>query len=674
MDEQAGTEQDRLNPIVFYGSVGGIVLLALWTILFTESATGVINSVLGFISTRFGWFYFLAILVYLVFVIVIAASRFGDVRLGPAHSKPEFNVVTWAAMLFAAGIGIDLLFYVVVEPVSQFLNPPVGDGGTQAAARHALELTYLHWGLSGWGVYSLVGMSLAFFSYRYGLPLAVRSALFPLLGNRIYGWIGNVVDGAAILGTIFGIATSLGIGIIQLSFGLNYMFGIPETVWLQAALAAIIVVFSALSAVSGVERGIRRLSEINMLLATLLLLFVLFAGETIFLLNALVMNVGDYFAGFINLSTNTYPYDPPIDWLNAWTVFFWAWWIAWGPFVGMFLARISRGRTIRQFVFGSLLIPLAFMMAWMSIIGNSAIDMVMAGTAEFGQQVVNEPGSAIYRFLQEMPLAAMTTLVTTILAIIFFVTSGDSGSLVLSNLSSILRDPNADAPTWMRILWAAVIGLLTVALLLADGLTALQSATVIMGLPFAIVLFVMMIGLLKALRLETIKRDSSQTSLAGYFASRTGGPRQPEHWRQRLARLIDFPSSAEAQRFMETVGKPALTEVRDMLREQGYAANLSEGESGDEHLALRVDLADAQDFGYEIRPSRHTTPTFAMRAHQAQASYYRLEAHLIEGGQGYDVMGYSKEQLVDDVLDQLERHMNFVHAQQQSEGSGFIPE
>lgn len=675
MNAQTNPEigKDRLNPIVFYGSVVGIVALALWIILFTEPATEVINAVLSFISNGFGWFYFLAVLAYLVFVVVIAVSRFGNIKMGPAHSEPEFNVVTWAAMLFAAGIGIDLLFYVVVEPVSQYVSPPVGEGGTQQAAREAMQLTFLHWGMSGWGIYSLVGMSLAFFSYRYGLPLSFRSALFPLLGNRIYGPIGHLVDGAAIIGTIFGIATSLGIGIIQLTFGLNFMFGLPEGVWMQSALAALIVAFSALSAVSGVERGIRRLSEINMALAALLVVFVLFAGETIFLLNALVMNVGDYFANFVELSTTTYPYDPPTDWLNAWTVFFWAWWIAWGPFVGMFLARISRGRTIRQFVFGSLLIPLAFMMVWMSIIGNSAIELLMTGTGEFGQQVINEPGSAIYRFLQNMPWPAVTTSVVTVLAIIFFITSGDSGSLVLSNLSSILHDPNADAPTWMRVLWAAVIGLLTVALLLTGGLTGLQSATVIMGLPFAIVLFAVMAGILKALRLETMKDRVVRNSMAGYLASRTGGERTRPDWRKRLARVMDFPTQGQAREFLSEVGQPAFAELRDMLREEGYEADI-DGSPENEYVALRVDLKEVQDFEYAIRPRAYPTPAFAIRAHRQQAEYYRLEPHLIEGGQGYDLMGYGKEQLIEDVLDQFERHMNFLHAQNEAQGGGYIPQ
>jgi choline/glycine/proline betaine transport protein len=310
-------ERDRINPTVFYGSAIGIVAFAVWTMSVTASAGTVINAILAWISDIFGWFYFLAVMCYLVFVVCIALSHYGNLKLGPAHSMPDFNVVTWAAMLFSAGIGIDLLFFCIAEPITPFLAPPVGEAGIFAAARNAMALTFLHWGLSGWGVYTLVGMSLAFFSYRHGLPLTIRSSLYPLFGKRIDGPIGHTVDMAAVLGTVFGIATSLGIGIIQLNFGLHYIFGIPQSTITQAILAVMLVVFASISAVTRVEKGIRWLSEFNMLLALLLLLFVLFSGKTVFLLNALVMNVGDYFSHFFSLSMNTYAYKPPTDWLNA---------------------------------------------------------------------------------------------------------------------------------------------------------------------------------------------------------------------------------------------------------------------------------------------------------------------------------------------------------------------
>ncbi|TDX32875.1 choline/glycine/proline betaine transport protein [Modicisalibacter xianhensis] len=677
MNSQPNEEahNDRLNPTVFYGSVIGIVVFALWTMFFTESASNVIYTVLGWISNTFGWYYFVAVLAYLIFVIGIGLSRFGKIKLGPEHSKPDFNMVSWAAMLFSAGIGIDLLFFCIAEPVAQFLAPPDGDPNTVAAARHAMELTFLHWGLSGWGIYTLIGMSLAFFSYRHNLPLTIRSALYPIFGKRIEGPIGHTVDIAAVLGTVFGIATSLGIGVIQLNFGLNYMFDVPENTMIQAVLVIMIVFFATVSAVTGVEKGIRRLSEFNMLLALVLLLFVLFTGKTLFLLNALVMNIGDYFSNFIDLSMNTYAFDPPTDWLNAWTIFFWAWWVAWGPFVGLFLARISRGRTIREFVAGTLMLPLAFMMAWMSIMGNSAIDMVMQGATEFGNMAMNTPESSIYLFLENLPWTGVTTLVVTILAIVFFVTSGDSGALVLSNFTSILKDVNRDAPIWMRILWAAVIGVLTLALLMAGGLSALQSAVVITGLPFSIVLFFVMAGLIKALKVEGIKEDSHRASLAASLSSRsTNVERGHRSWTQRLSRAMSFPSHRQTRRFMNEVAKPAMEEVCQALSQQGVEASIHEGEGNNEHLSLNVPLADEQDFTYQLWPRRFSTPSFAIRAQQSNADYYRLEVYLQEGSQGYDLMGYSKEQVIEDILDQYERHLNFLHMNRESPGNTQMPD
>ncbi|AOS98039.1 High-affinity choline transport protein [Microbulbifer aggregans] len=657
----ATSEEAQIKKLVFYGSVIGIVLFSLWAMIFTEQATNVIYAVLAWISGSFGWLYFLAIVSYLAFVIFIAFSDYGDIKLGPDHAEPEFNIVTWAAMLFAAGIGIDLIFYCIVEPVTQFMAPPVGDGGTEAAARQAMAITFLHWGLSGWGVYTLVGMALAFFSYRHGLPLTIRSALYPLFGKRIYGPIGNAVDIAAVLGTVFGVATSLGIGIIQLNFGLKYMFGVPEGTFTQSVLALLIVVFAAISAATGVERGIRRLSEFNMLLAILLMLFVLFTGQTRFLLDAFVTNMGDYLQNFVEMSFNTFAFDPPQDWLNAWTIFFWAWWIAWGPFVGLFLARISRGRTIRSFVAGTLILPFMFMAAWMSIMGNSAIDMVLGGASEFGEQAMANPGSAIYLFLEQMPWTLLTTIVVTILSIVFFVTSGDSGSLVLSNLTCRLEDPNHDAPPWMRILWAAIIGIVTVALLMTDGLAALQSAVVIMGLPFAFVLILMMLGLLKALRLEGLKTASMQDALSGHLSGRTVSREGQSNWTQRLTRAMSFPTLKQVEQFIEKTVRPAFEAVGQELAEKGYEVDISGETGGEPNLSLNVDLGKEVDFTYQVWPRQCSMPAFTLRAEKPRSTYYRLEPHLREGGLTYDLMGYTREQVIGDIVDHFEAHLQYLH-------------
>lgn len=386
--------RDRLNPVVFHGSVAGILVFLVITMTFTEQAGAFFDAGLAWVSETFGWYYMLAIVAYLVFVVLIGCSRFGSVRLGPDHSRPEFSLLSWAAMLFAAGIGIDLLFFSVAEPVAHYLAPPDMPPESQEAMRAAVVQTFLHWGLSGWGLYVLMGMALAYFSYRHRLPLAIRSALYPLLGKRIYGPIGHAVDITAVISTVFGIATSLGIGVMQLNYGLSYMFDVPESLSVQMILIALVVVLATISVVSGVEKGIRRLSEFNMLLALALLLFVLFQGHTLKLLDMAVNNAGDYLSGFIAKSFDTYAFagEEANEWKMWWTIFFWGWWIAWTPFVGLFLARISRGRTIREFVAGALGIPLAFMMVWMSVFGNSGIELVAnQGVVELGEQALSSP-------------------------------------------------------------------------------------------------------------------------------------------------------------------------------------------------------------------------------------------------------------------------------------------
>lgn len=674
------TERDRLNPIVFFGSSTCIILLAMWGILRPEQASGIIQHILGWISEGFGWYYFLAATLYIAFVVITACSRFGNIKLGPEHSRPDFSLFTWSAMLFAAGIGIDLMFFSVAEPISQYIHPPEGAGGTEAAARQAVVWTLFHYGITGWAMYALMGMTLAYFSYRYNLPLTIRSALYPLIGKRVNGPIGHTVDIAAVLGTIFGIATSLGIGVVQLNFGLHFLFNsIPEGIGAQSALILLSVVMATISVVSGVDKGIRRLSELNVILAVVLVLFVLFSGNTIFLLNALVLNIGDYIHNFTGMTLNTFAFNRPVEWLNSWTLFFWAWWVAWAPFVGMFLARISRGRTIRQFVAGTLIIPFIFTLIWLSVFGNAALDSVIHGNQALADAAINRPASAFYELLAQYPWVTFTASIATLTGLLFYVTSADSGALVLGNFSSYLRDPNSDSPSWLRIFWSVAIGLLTFSMLFAggeNGIGMLQSATIIMGLPFSFVIFFVMFGLYKSLRVETFRTDSHRASLAGSLSSRTGGgdERDTRKWRLRLARSMSYPGSRQTRRTLDDVCRPAMQDVCEELRKQGATVELSEAPSNDSenalpHLDLNVSMADEQDFTYQIWPREFKAPSFAIRAQKTGTRYFRLEVFLLEGTQGYDIMGYSREQVIGDILDQYERHLHFLHMSREAPGS-----
>lgn len=681
---EAGTprstvKDSSLNPVVFIGSAVLILALSLWAIIWPDSAGTVIGGVVGWISSSFGWYYFLAATVFVVFVIFIAASRYGSIKLGPEQSKPQFNLFTWTAMLFAAGIGIDLMFFSVSEPVSQYLSPPVGEGSSVEAARMAVFWTLFHYGITGWAMYALMGMALGYFAYRHNLPLSIRSALYPIIGKRIWGGIGDTVEIAAVLGTIFGIATSLGIGVVQLNYGLSFMFGVEENVGWQIALIGLAVVMATVSVVSGVEKGIRRLSEINIVLAIGLMLFILFSGRTGFLLNAMMMNIGDYTSNFLDMTLNTFAFEAPTAWLNGWTLFFWAWWIAWAPFVGLFLARISRGRSIRQFVTGVMIIPFAFILIWISIFGNSALSIVMSGGTEFGEIAANSPERAFYTMLDQYPGVAFSAAIATFTGLLFYVTSADSGALVMSNFTSKLRHPAADGAKWLRVFWAAATGLLTLAMLIVGGVTTLQNATIIMGLPFSFVMFFVMFGLYKSLRVEGHRFESHRLSQPGNAAARVNTPDRSEqlNWRQRLARSMSYPGRRQTTRYIDDVCRPALQEVAGELRGQGLEVDYTEGvveATGLDRVNLTVKLAGTTDFTYQLWPGEFQTPSFATRMQTSEDKYYRVEVYLTEGSQGYDVTGFTKEQIISDILDKYESHLHFLHLMREHRAAADSPD
>ena len=656
----------RVNKTVFIGSAAGVLGIALWAILDRESADAVIGSAVTWVGETFGWWYSLIVVAVLAFVVFVALSRVGRTRLGPDHSRPTFNIFTWTAMLFAAGIGIDLMFFSVSEPVTQYLAPPTGEGSSVEAARQAMVWTLFHYGILGWGLYALMGLALGYFAFRHNLPLSIRSALYPILGKRIHGPLGHAVDIAALLGTIFGIATSLGIGVAQLNYGLSFQFGIPENTFVQIALIAVAVVMATVSVLTGVEKGIRRLSELNVILAIALMVFVLITGSTRFLFDGIVNNIGDTLSRFPSMALDTFAYDRPDEWLNGWTLFFWAWWIAWAPFVGLFLARISRGRTLREFVFGVLVVPFGFILLWISIFGNSALELVMGGNAEFGEMAMSNPERAFYGLLEQYPMAPLSAAVATFTGLLFYVTSADSGALVMANFSSHLKDADSDSPKWLRVFWAVATGLLTLGMLLVGGVPTLQSATVIMGLPFSVVLVFIMLGLYKALRLETALVDSYQTSLHSVLNSRTnvpGGADTRRGWRQRLARAVNYPRQPQVQNFVSTVAVPALNEVCEDLHARGLKATLETSTVeafGIDTADLCVELDGERTFTYQIYPVQRNVPSHALSS-SAGGRYYRIEVFSLEGSHGYDLMGYSKDEVIADVLDHYEVHLEFLH-------------
>lgn len=472
----------------------------VFTLLSLKTADTAFSALHQLIAHYAGWFFTGVVNFYLAFVVYLSLSRYGHIRLGGRDAKPDFGYMTWFAMLFSAGMGIGLIFFSVAEPMYHFAKPPMGNVEplTSHAAEQAMVFTYLHWGFHPWAIYALVGLALAFFSFNLKLPMTIRSAFYPLIGERIHGAWGNLIDILAVIATLFGVATSLGIGVQQVNAGFNYLFDIPINTTIQVLLIMGITLIATISVVSGLERGIRRLSELNVILALCLLLYVLVMGPTLFNLNGLVQNIGHYIQNFPQLAFWTETYHDS-NWQDNWSVFYWAWWIAWSPFVGMFIARISRGRTIREFIFGVLITPTAITFLWLSVFGNAAIHEELYGNAEIVAMVVDKdmPEVALFELINGYPLAGIASILGIIMIVTFFVTSSDSGSLVIDIITA---GGHMNPPIGQRIFWALMEGTVAAVLLLGGGLTALQTGSITTGLPFAVVLLFMCYSLHKGLR------------------------------------------------------------------------------------------------------------------------------------------------------------------------------
>lgn len=487
-------------PGVFFTSAGIAALFVVLAIPFDQPVASSFGQLTGWVARNLGWFYILAVSSLLIFLLGLAVSRYGSIRLGADDSRPDYSNLTWFTMLFAAGIGTILMFWGVAEPVSHFANPPFDGvkGGTEQAATDAMTIALYHFGLHTWTIFAMPGLAIGYFAYRHNLPMRISSLFYPILGERTFGPWGWAVDVIAVLGTLFGVATSLGLGTLQLNSGLNYLFGVPSAGWIQVVLITVIASIAATSVALGLDKGVRRLSQLNILLAIVLLLFVFAVGPTVFIAEGMVQSVGDYFDALPWLAFWTETFRES-DWQRNWTLFYWAWTISWAPYVGIFIARISRGRTIREFVAGVLFAPTAFTLVWFGIFGLSAINVEMNGLVALADQVQRDPSVAIFAFLDAFPLAEAASALSVVIIVIFFTTSSDSASLVIDMLTR--RD---DQPSLIRqrIFWAAAQGVIAATLLLAGGLDALQNVITSLGLPFCILLLFMAVSLYRALHAD----------------------------------------------------------------------------------------------------------------------------------------------------------------------------
>ncbi|WP_292363295.1 BCCT family transporter, partial [Methylophaga sp. UBA1464] len=512
-----------------------------------------------------------------------------------------------------------------------------------------------HWGFHIWAIYGLTGLVLAYFAFRHGLPLSMRSALYPLIGERIYGPIGHTVDVIAILGTLFGIATTLGLSVAQINAGMNYLWpSIPVSTFVQVVTIAGITMLAILSVVAGLDKGVKRLSIVNMVLALALMLFVFIAGPSIVILETFLQNTGSYLNNIVERTFNLQAYTRS-DWIGNWTLFIFGWTIAWAPFVGLFIAKISRGRTIRQFVFGVLLVPTIFTFIWFSIFGDTALNMIMnQGYTALITEVQNDTAIALFKLYERLPLTSIVSFITVILIMTFFVTSSDSGSLVIDSLAS---GGASNTPVWQRVFWATLEGLVAAALLIAGGLSALQTMSITSALPFAIIMVLAAIGMWRALSIE----GHREASLSAYMHS---SQHKPGNWKKRLAGLIHYPDYQQVADFIKNTAYPAMQNVETVLRDKGWPVSVFFDDT--QHRAYIEVVRDEElDFIYEIRMRGYAMPTFAypqMASNEdVDKRYYRAEIFMRRGGAAYDIFNCDQQEVIDDILNQFEKYLHFIH-------------
>lgn len=643
-------KSSNINPNVFYGSVAVIGIFLAVVMIAPDAFELLTKQLNNWITTSFSWFYVLSVAIFLGVLAFLACSDAGRIKLGPDHSQPEYSNKSWFALLFTAGMGIGLMFFGVAEPIMHYVSPPVGEGQTIDDARNAMKITFFHWGFHAWGIYAVVGLSLAYFTYRHNLPLKIRSALYPMIGKRIYGRIGDSVDAFATIGTVFGVATTLGFGVTQINSGLNYLVGIPQSATTQIILVIAVSIMAGLSVVLGVDKGIKRLAELNLFLALSLLLFVFLAGPTIYLLQTTLQNLGNYVSSLFEMTFNLYAYQPN-GWIGGWTILYWAWWISWSPFVGMFIARVSKGRTIREFIVGVTLIPTGFTIIWMGFMGNAGLHSILhKGHATLLTAVQQDSSVALFEFLNGLPFALISKILATVLVILFFVTSADSGALVTDYLTA----KSEDSPAWQRLFWVTLMASLAIILLLVGGLSALQTATMISALPFTMIMLLLCYGLLKALRVDVLKAQALQQARTTPYAIHN-----PRTWQQRLGLVMHYPhTKQEVEQYIQQTVSPALHAMAQELKQRQLQVTVENIEHG---MVLRVDHRNEINFIYQVTARETLPPSFMREQYPDIQEYYQAEVALREGGQNYDLMNWTENDILQDIIDQYERHLYFLN-------------
>lgn len=634
-----------------------IIGICMLSAIFPQLTENLLNVVKNFIFVNLNWVYVWSVTLFVIFLVYIMASKYGNIRLGRNDSKPDYNFFSWLSMLFAAGMGIGLMYFSVAEPMQHYSNEVFAYKTPVQRAQNAQLYTFFHWGIHAWAIYGVVGLALAYFSYRYRLPLSLRSCFYPLLKDKIKGGWGNVIDIFALCSTFFGITTTLGFGVVQINSGLVTLNILPENAFVyQVLIVAVLVSLAILSAVTGLDKGVKILSNINIIAVVILLLFVLAVGPTVYLIGSFTEGIGTYINSFFSLTFNTHVYeDNTQKWFYDWTILYWAWWISWSPYVGLFIARISKGRTIREFVAAVLILPTLFNFIWMSVFGNSAIWLDMNAAHGYLSEMANDPDSLMFQFLEYLPFTKLVSFLVIAIILIFFVTSADSGIFVMNSIAT----KNARvSPRWQIIGWGTLLAVLALMLLNAGGLKALQSMTLITALPFSIIMLLFIVSLTKALVIDKNYYEKD-------FASTTV-PWSGEHWKERLKQIISFNDSASTELYIKTTVQQAFEELVSEFAINGVDVKINADNSPQSiEIEIRYDLIN--NFIYGVKAETKIIAEYLLTEEnlpgaEDQVIYYP-RSYFGDNREGYDVKLFTKNELISDVLKHYERFIEIIGEQ-----------
>ncbi len=631
-----------------------IIGICLLSAIYPEFTEDLLNTVKQFIFINLNWVYVWSVTIFVIFLVYLMFSKYGNIKLGKNDSKPQYSFFSWISMLFAAGMGIGLMYFSVAEPMQHYSND-IFTGNTHInRAKNAQLYTFFHWGIHAWAIYGIVGLSLAYFAYRYRLPLSLRSCFYPLLKDKINGRWGNAIDVFALCSTFFGITTTLGFGVVQINSGLQILHIVPENSFIyQVIIVAVLVSLSVISAITGVDKGVKLLSNINVVSVIVLLIFILILGPTVYLIGSFTEGLGNYINNFFNLTFGTHVYEEEtLPWFYNWTILYWAWWISWSPYVGLFIAKISKGRTIREFIAAVLILPTLFNFIWMSVFGNSAIwtDLHVAGGAL--SELAGNPDALMFRFLEYMPFSTIVSFLVIAIIIIFFVTSADSGMFVMNSIAT----KNAKiSPKWQTVFWGILLAALALLLLNAGGLTALQSMTLITALPFSIIILLFIVSLVKALIIDKnyYERDFSASTV----------PWSGEYWKERLKQIISFNDHQSIDDFMESTVKSAFTELKEEFAKNGTEAQLNFSEDP-KRIEIEIHYDVVNNFVYGVKNQSRTVSDYLLNEENLPDSEENLtffpKSYFGDGREGYDVKLFTKNELISDVLKHYERFIEII--------------